>query len=773
MNDSQNEPKHSCCSHGGSEAHHDDDVAPSTHAKYYCPMCAGVKSESPGDCPKCGMRLERNPAYTETQGKVWTCPMHPEIREAVLGQCPKCGMDLEPELPDEDVDDDEARFLRTHFWWALVLAVPVLISAMPHMIPGGTFYQDWLTRGTWEWLELIFATPVVFWAGGFLLLRGVNSIRTWNLNMFTLITLGVGAAYGFSVVAVLAPGLFPESFQQDEGVGIYFEAAVVIVVLIILGQWLEARARNQTGAAVRGLLSLAAKEAHRINAAGEEEDVLIDTVEAGDVLRVRPGEKVPLDGVILEGNSRVEESMITGEPVPVEKGSGDQVIGATLNQTGSFTMRAEAVGDATMLSQIVKMVAEAQRSRAPIQKMADSVAGYFVPAVVMASILSFLIWFFVGPEPVLAYAVVNAVAVLVIACPCALGLATPMSIMVGVGKGASEGILIRNAEAIERAEKITHLITDKTGTLTQGKPSVVAIVANEGCSDDAVLSMAAAVESQSEHPLARAVVDHAKELQLEIANVDHFESTTGGGVEADVSGEQIRVGKAGFIKSQGVDVPTALSEQAEQLQAQAKTVIWVAKGQLLLGLIAIADPIKETSRGAIKTLHDSGVTLIMCTGDNQRTADAVARELQIDEVHAGVSPEDKLRIVEALQAKGHRVAMAGDGINDAPALAAADVGIAMGTGADVAIESAGITLVKGDLQGIVKAFDLSRAVMRNIRQNLFFAFIYNTAGVPIAAGILYPFFGILLSPMIAGAAMSLSSLSVVTNALRLRGLKLK
>jgi Cu+-exporting ATPase len=773
MNDSQNEPKHSCCSHGGSEAHHDDDVAPSTHAKYYCPMCAGVKSESPGDCPKCGMRLERNPAYTETQGKVWTCPMHPEIREAVLGQCPKCGMDLEPELPDEDVDDDEARFLRTHFWWALVLAVPVLISAMPHMIPGGTFYQDWLTRGTWEWLELIFATPVVFWAGGFLLLRGVNSIRTWNLNMFTLITLGVGAAYGFSVVAVLAPGLFPESFQQDEGVGIYFEAAVVIVVLIILGQWLEARARNQTGAAVRGLLSLAAKEAHRINAAGEEEDVLIDTVEAGDVLRVRPGEKVPLDGVILEGNSRVEESMITGEPVPVEKGSGDQVIGATLNQTGSFTMRAEAVGDATMLSQIVKMVAEAQRSRAPIQKMADSVAGYFVPAVVMASILSFLIWFFVGPEPVLAYAVVNAVAVLVIACPCALGLATPMSIMVGVGKGASAGILIRNAEAIERAEKITHLITDKTGTLTQGKPSVVAIVANEGCSDDAVLSMAAAVESQSEHPLARAVVDQAKELQLDIARVEHFESTTGGGVEADVSGDRIRVGKAEFIKSQGVDVPTALSEQAEQLQAQAKTVIWVAKGQQLLGLIAIADPIKETSRGAIKSLHDSGVSVIMCTGDNQRTADAVARELQIDEVHAGVSPEDKLRIVEALQAKGHRVAMAGDGINDAPALAAADVGIAMGTGADVAIESAGITLVKGDLQGIVKAFDLSRAVMRNIRQNLFFAFIYNTAGVPIAAGILYPFFGILLSPMIAGAAMSLSSLSVVTNALRLRGLKLK
>jgi Cu+-exporting ATPase len=773
MNDSQNEPKHSCCSHGGSEAHHDDDVAPSTHAKYYCPMCAGVKSESPGDCPKCGMRLERNPAYTETQGKVWTCPMHPEIREAVLGQCPKCGMDLEPELPDEDVDDDEARFLRTHFWWALVLAVPVLISAMPHMIPGGTFYQDWLTRGTWEWLELIFATPVVFWAGGFLLLRGVNSIRTWNLNMFTLITLGVGAAYGFSVVAVLAPGLFPESFQQDEGVGIYFEAAVVIVVLIILGQWLEARARNQTGAAVRGLLSLAAKEAHRINAAGEEEDVLIDTVEAGDVLRVRPGEKVPLDGVILEGNSRVEESMITGEPVPVEKGSGDQVIGATLNQTGSFTMRAEAVGDATMLSQIVKMVAEAQRSRAPIQKMADSVAGYFVPAVVMASILSFLIWFFVGPEPVLAYAVVNAVAVLVIACPCALGLATPMSIMVGVGKGASEGILIRNAEAIERAEKITHLITDKTGTLTQGKPSVVAIVANEGCTNNLVLSMAAAVESQSEHPLARAVVDHAKEAQLEVARVEHFESTTGGGVEADVSGDRIRVGKVEFIKSQDINVPTALIEQAEQLQAQAKTVIWVAKGQQLLGLIAIADPIKETSRGAIKTLHDSGVTVIMCTGDNQRTADAVARELQIDEVHAGVSPEDKLRIVEALKAKGHRVAMAGDGINDAPALAAADVGIAMGTGTDVAIESAGITLVKGDLQGIVKAFDLSRAVMRNIRQNLFFAFIYNTAGVPIAAGILYPFFGILLSPMIAGAAMSLSSLSVVTNALRLRGLKLR
>jgi len=734
-------------------------------------MCEGVESDKPGDCPKCGMRLERNPAY-QPAAKVWTCPMHPEVREAAPGQCPKCGMDLEPEMPDADDDgDDEVQFLKKHFWWGLMLAIPVLLSAMPHMIPGGTFYQDWLPHGVWKWVELVFATPVVFWAGGFLMLRGIRSIRTWNLNMFTLIMLGVGAAYGFSLVAVVAPGIFPESFRQGESIGIYFEAAVVIIVLVILGQWLEARARSQTGAAVKELMDLAAKEAHRVNDKGEEEDVSIDDVHEGDTLRVRPGEKVPLDGVILEGKSRIEESMITGEPTPVEKGEGDAVIGATVNQNGSFLMRAEAVGEATMLSQIVKMVAEAQRSRAPIQKLADSVAGYFVPAVVACAVLSFVIWFAFGPEPALAYAVVNAVAVLIIACPCALGLATPMSIMVGVGKAAGEGILIRNAEAIERAEKITHLITDKTGTLTEGKPAVVKVQSVAADAEDELLALAAAVESQSEHPLARAIVEKAKTDKLEIGEAESFETTTGGGVAADVSGDRILVGKVDFIQERGVALSDDLQQSAGELQAQAKTVVWIAKNDQLLGLIAVADPIKQSSQSAIQALHDLGVTVIMCTGDNQQTAEAVAEELGIDQVHAGVSPQDKQRIVNELKEQGHRVAMAGDGINDAPALAAADVGIAMGAGTDVAIESAGITLVKGDLQGILKALGLSQSVMRNIRQNLFFAFVYNGIGVPIAAGALYPFCGILLSPMIAGAAMSFSSVSVIANALRLRHTK--
>ncbi|MGZ0708776.1 copper-transporting P-type ATPase [Coraliomargarita sp. W4R53] len=759
-------PKAHACCHGQHDKH-DDAVQPAASAKYYCPMCEGVESDKPGDCPKCGMRLERNPAYQANDTKLWTCPMHPEVQQDHPGDCPKCGMALEPMVP-EDEEDDEAQFLKKRLWWSVLLSIPVLLSAMPHMLPFDVFYQDWLPHQTWKWIELIFATPVIFWTGGFLLLRGLRSIKTWNLNMFTLITLGVGAAYGFSLVAVIAPNIFPDSFRNAQGVGIYFEAAVVIIALVIFGQWLEARARNQTGAAVRGLLNLAAKEAHRIDEKGEESDVPIDDVQKGDKLRVRPGEKVPLDGIILEGKSRIEESMITGEPVPVEKGEGDQVIGATVNQTGSFVMQAEAVGDATMLSQIVKMVADAQRSRAPIQKLADSVAGYFVPAVVLAAIASFVIWFFFGPEPALAYAVVNAVAVLIIACPCALGLATPMSIMVGVGKGAGEGVLIRNAEAIERAEKITHLITDKTGTLTEGKPAVVLVQTVEHIEQSRLLQLAAAVESQSEHPLARAVVDHVKAQGHTLPKIENFESVTGGGVQATVSGKQIRIGKADYLAQHSVTIPTALKEQANALQSEAKTVIWIAQDSELLGLIAIADPIKTSSKDAIRKLHAMNIKVIMCTGDNSRTAQAVAEALGIDTVHAEVSPSDKQRIVNDLKAQGHRVAMAGDGINDAPALAAADVGIAMGTGTDVAIESAGITLVKGDLQGIVKALKLSQAVMHNIRQNLFFAFIYNAVGVPIAAGALYPFFGILLSPMIAGAAMSFSSVSVITNALRLR-----
>jgi P-type Cu+ transporter len=762
---------HSCCSgHEGSDA-----VAPSTASKYYCPMCTGVESDQPGDCPKCGMRLELNPAYVSSSAPVWTCPMHPEVREHAAGQCPKCGMDLELEAPSagDDTHDDESRFMRRHFIAALLFSIPVLLASMPHMLPFDVFYYSWLPEVAWKWIELIFATPVVFGAGGFILLRGWRSIMTGNLNMFTLISVGVGAAYGFSLVAVVAPGLFPESFREGGKVGLYFEAAVMILVLVILGQWLESRARNQTGAAIRSLLDLAAKTACRITADGTEEDLPIDAIVIGDHLRVRPGEKVPIDGTILEGKSTVDESMITGEPMPVNRATGDTVIGATVNQTGSFIMRADVLGESTMLSQIVKMVSEAQRSRAPIQKLADQVSGYFVPVVLFASVLTFGIWALCGPAPVFAYAIVNAVAVLIIACPCALGLATPMSIMVGVGKGAQSGILIKNAEALERAEKITHLITDKTGTLTEGKPSVVDVRAVDGVEVGELLALAAAVESQSEHPLARSVVEAAQNDKLTVESVDAFDSTTGAGVEGRVSGKLIRVGKRKFLEDGGLLIADSLAQEAEKQEGNARTVIWVSRESVLLGFVAIADPIKATSKVAIQQLHDLNVTVVMCTGDNQRTADAVARELGIDEVHAEVSPADKLELVEKLKAAGHQVAMAGDGINDAPALAAADVGIAMGTGTDVAIESAGVTLVRGDLMSIVSALQLSRGVMHNIRQNLFFAFIYNSVGVPIAAGVLYPFFGILLSPIIAGAAMSLSSVSVIMNALRLRRIKIR
>lgn len=760
-------PKHSCCGHSGQPVQAD------ASAKYFCPMCEGVVSDKPADCPKCGMRLERNPSYVDPRPKVWTCPMHPEVRETQPGQCPKCGMALEPEAPEAEPEDDEARFLKHRFWWGVILSIPVLIAAMPHMIPGGVFYEDWLPHNWWMWVELIFATPVIFWAGGFLLMRGVRSLQTWNLNMFTLIMLGVGAAWAFSATAVLLPGIFPESYRLGHGVGLYFEAAVVIVVLVILGQWLEARARNQTGAAVRALMELAAKEAHRIDATGHETDVPIEQLQERDRLRVRAGEKVPIDGVILEGASRIEESMITGEPVPVAKVAGDRVIGATVNQTGSFIMEVAAVGEATLLSQIVRLVAEAQRSRAPIQKLVDKVAGYFVPAVVLVAIISFVIWLTVGPEPALAFAVVNAVAVLIIACPCALGLATPMSIMVGVGKGAGEGVLVRNAEAIERSEKVTHLIVDKTGTLTEGRPAVVDVRPMGDGSAARLLQLAAAVEVASEHPIARAIVGHAQSESGDVPHAINFESVTGQGVEGDVEGTRVRVGRADFLERHSVVISDEHKASAEAAESAARTVVWVAQGDQLLGFIAVADPIKVTSKQAIDSLHAMGISIIMCTGDNVRTAEAVARDLGIDTVHAGVSPEDKQRIVNALKAAGHRVAMAGDGINDAPALAAADVGIAMGTGTDVAMESAGITLVHGDLNGIVRALGLSRMVMRNIRQNLFFAFIYNGVGVPIAAGVLYPFFGILLSPIIAGAAMSFSSVSVIANALRLRHIKIR
>jgi Cu+-exporting ATPase len=769
MNQHKHDPSHQA------QSQDENSVTPSASAKYFCPMCEGVESDKPGDCPKCGMRLERNPAYKAAKkDRMWTCPMHPEIQEPKPGPCPKCGMDLEP-LDGSVEHDEEAGEINSLKWKTLVagiLTVPVLLLAFDSMIPGLSF--DSLLSPTLQgWLELAFATPVILWAGGLFFTRGWRSLLNRSLNMFTLIMLGVGAAYAYSVVAVLFPGIFPDSFKRHGEVALYFEAGAVITTLILLGQWLESRARRQTGQAIKSLLDLAAKTAHRLNENGDEEEVDIDELQKGDRLRVRPGEKIPLDGKIVDGKSTIDESMITGEPMPVKKSSGDKVIGATVNQTGSFVMEAEAVGEETMLSQIVHMVAQAQRSRAPIQKMADQVAGYFVPAVVLIALIAFIVWAMVGPAPAMAYAIVVAVSVLIIACPCALGLATPMSIMVGVGKGAQNGILVKNAESIERAEKITHLITDKTGTLTEGKPSVVEVHSAEGQDAFEWLTWAAAVESQSEHPLARAVVQKAKADKLRIPELSEFESTTGGGVQAQVEGKIIRVGKRSFIESSGRSPSEKLDSLAERLQAEAKTVIWVSGGDQLLGLIAIADPIKKTSKQAIESLHAMGITVVMCTGDNLKTAEAVAKEVNIDIIHAGVSPEDKQRIVKGLQGQGYRVAMAGDGINDAPALATADVGIAMGTGTDVAIESAGMTLVKGDLRGIVGGLKLSRAVMRNIRQNLFFAFIYNAVGIPIAAGVLYPFFGVLLSPMIAGAAMAFSSVSVVTNALRLKKVSLK
>jgi P-type Cu+ transporter len=637
---------------------------------------------------------------------------------------------------------------------------------MAHLFPSVHFRKD-ITK----WIEFILTIPVVFWAGGMFFTKALVSLKTWNLNMFTLIATGVGAAFLYSAVAVLAPGLYPESFKEHGEVGLYFEAAAVITVLVLLGQLLEARARARTGEAIQSLIGLAAKTAHRLRD-GNEEDVPIDEIAVGDLLRVRPGEKVPIDGTITEGGGSLDESMITGEAMSVAKNDGDSVIGATMNQTGSFVMRAEKIGGDTLLSQIVHMVAEAQRSRAPIQKVADTVAGWFVPIVVAAAVVTFIVWLIYGPEPAMAFALVNAVSVLIIACPCALGLATPMSIMVGVGRAAGMGILVKNAGAIELAEKVTHLVTDKTGTLTAGKPRVTDVIPAPGYERDALLRLAASVESPSEHPLARAVIDAAKESNIGLFPVTDFESITAGGVIGSVDGKVVRVGKSSFLKEHGITIAGDWEERAEELRKQAKTVVWVGVGTEPAGIFAIADPIKETSAEAIRTLHDMGLKVIMCTGDNEATGQAVARELGIDEIHAGVVPQDKIDIIRKLKQQGAVVAMGGDGINDAPALAGADVGIAMGTGTDVAIGSAAITLVKGDLLAIAKTIRLSRAVMGNIRQNLFFAFIYNAVGVPIAAGVIYPFFGILLSPMIAGAAMSVSSVSVILNALRLRKVRI-
>ena len=703
---------------------------------------------------------------------IYTCPMHPEIEQDHPGACPICGMTLEPKTigAGDEEDQREIRSLSRKFWIALVLTIPVLIIAMGHAIPG-LHLDSIVPRQIGKWIEFGLTTPVVLWAGGFFFARAWQSIVNRSLNMFTLIAVGVGAAYVFSAIAVIAPGIFPEPFRRHGEVDLYFEAAAVITALVLLGQLIEAKARSRTGQAIKALLSLAAKTAHRVRDDLEEE-IPVDAIQKGDLLRVRPGEKVPVDGVIVEGQSNVDESMITGEPMPVTKGAGDKVVGATVNQTGSFLMLAERIGSETLLAQIVQMVAEAQRSRAPIQKLADTVSGYFVPAVISIAVITFIVWSIIGPPPAMAYALVNAVSVLIIACPCALGLATPMSIMVGVGRAAQAGILVKNAEAIEITEKVTHLITDKTGTLTAGKPEVVSRLSNKETSERDLLQIAASAETHSEHPLARAIVEAARKEQIALRDVTDFQSTTAGGVSAYVDGRRVLVGKEKFLADSGVTFSNELKRQADHLQKQAQTTVWVALDGRVGGILGIADPIKPTTRTAIRALHDMGLKIIMCTGDNRRTAESVARELGIDEVRAEVMPDEKIEIVKRLKASGAIVAMAGDGINDAPALAAADVGIAMGTGTDVAIESASITLVKGDLMGIVKAMHLSRAVMRNIRQNLFFAFMYNALGVPIAAGVLYPLFGILLSPMIAGAAMSFSSVSVIANALRLRSIRL-
>ena len=759
----------SCCHMTHENGH--ASATPSKTAKYFCPMCPGVKSDKPGDCPKCGMALERNHAWVPpASGKpIYTCPMHPEVEQDHPGSCPKCGMALELKTVSAGSDEEESGELRemTHrLWIGGALALPVFILAMAHLIPS-LGHDSWVMSDASRWIQFILATPVVLWAGWPFFKRGWRSLITWQLNMFTLISIGVGSAFLYSIVAILSPGIFPSAMLQHGKVDIYFEAAAVIVVLVLLGQVLELRARSRTGSAIKALLNLAPPVARRIGQNGDEE-IPLEQVQVGDLLRVRPGDKIPVDGVVTEGHSSVEESMITGEAMPVEKNLGDSVTGGTVNGTGGFVMKAEKVGSDTLLSQIVSMVAEAQRSRAPIQGLADKVAAIFVPTVVAAAVLTFALWMWFGPEPRLAYAIVNAVSVLIIACPCALGLATPMSIMVGVGRGAQEGVLMKSAEALERLVKITTLVVDKTGTLTEGKPKLVEVVSIEGFDQGDLLRLAASLEQSSEHPLAAAIVAGATSKNLHLEQATDFRSITGGGVLGKVGNNSVLVGKPSFLAAQGFTDLAALEDKAEPLQQEGQTVVFVAVDEKTIGFLAVADPVKVSTPGAISDLHLLGLQIIMLTGDNQRTAEAVAKRLGIDRVEAGVEPQGKSDRITKLQQEGKIVAMAGDGVNDAPALAVADVGIAMGTGTDVAMQSAGITLVKGDLRAIAKAIHLSRATMVNIRQNLFFAFAYNALGIPIAAGALYPFFGVLLSPMIAGLAMSFSSVSVITNALRLR-----
>ena len=784
MNDNHKK-EHACCH--GSSAKSEPPPAPKEqhsqdhgccHSSATEPAPAVEKEPSQGHSCCHGAAAESVPAGKYDlvppgyEGTVYICPMCPGVRDVRNSGCPMCGMALEPEgIVVGEEDTSELDDMRRRFWISAALTLPLFIYAMGEMIPGSPLAGVLPVR--WgQGFQLALAAPVVLWGGWPFLVRAVQSVRTWNLNMFTLIGLGVTVAFGYSLVATLAPGIFPDAFRGADGhVAVYFEAAAVITTLVLLGQVLELKARSQTSGAIRALLELAPPTARRIADDGGEQEVSLDDVASGDRLRVRPGDKVPVDGEVQEGNSSIDESMISGEPVPVAKGPGDTVIGGTVNGTGSFVMVATKVGDDTVLSQIVHMVAEAQRSRAPIQRIADVVAGWFVPTVVVAAIVTFIVWGLLGPEPAMAYAIVNAVAVLIIACPCALGLATPMSIMVGTGKGAQNGILIRNAEALEGFEKVDTIVVDKTGTLTEGHPELVMVTPFGDLEEDALLALAASVETASEHPLAAAIVRGAKTRSLPLEHQTGFQSVTGQGASAEVSGRKVVVGNEKLMQEVGA-WDDELASQANEYREQGQTVMFVAVDGKPAGLLGVADPIKKTTVQAIEQLHAAGLKVVMMTGDNAATAAAVAREIGIDEVHAGVSPEDKSRVVRELQGAGSIVAMAGDGINDAPALAQADIGIAMGTGTDVAIESAGVTLVRGDLLGVAKARNLSRATMKNIRQNLFFAFAYNTAGVPIAAGILYPFFGLLLSPMIAAAAMSMSSVSVIGNALRLRNIEL-
>jgi len=707
-----------------------------------------------------------------SDGVLYTCPMHPEIVRDEPGNCPICGMSLEPRTAViEEGESAELIDMRRRFWVSVALTIPVLVVSMGDMLPGNPISRILPGRSR-VFVELLLTTPIAIWASWPFYVRAVQSVKNRSLNMFTLIGLGVSVAYGYSVVAALVPHIFPAAFRDHQGqVGVYFEAAAMIVTLILLGQVLELRARSQTGAAIRAILGLAAKSARRIREDGGEEDIPLEHVHVGDRLRVRPGEKIPVDGAVLEGQSNVDESMVTGEPIPVQKSAGDQVIGATINGTGALVMRAERVGSETLLSRIVAMVAEAQRSRAPIQKLADQVSAIFVPIVVVIAIVTFVVWSLVGPEPPMAYALVNAVAVLIIACPCALGLATPMSVMVATGKGATMGVLFRNAEAIEILRKVDTLVVDKTGTLTEGRPRLVTVVTGDGIEETVLLRLVATLERGSEHPLAEAIVKGAEDRGVELSRLEDFESITGKGVQGKVDGARVAAGNRALMEGLGVDA-AHLAARAESLRAEGQTVMFVAIDGKPAGIVGVADPIKASTPEAIRDLQAEGIHVVMLTGDSGTTAAAVAAKLGIDEVIAEVLPDQKAEKVKALQAEGRTVAMAGDGINDAPALAQAQVGVAMGTGTDVAMESAGVTLVKGDLRGIVRARRLSRQTMTNIEQNLFFAFVYNSAGVPVAAGVLYPAFGILLSPMFAAAAMSFSSVSVIANSLRLRRAKI-